>query len=118
MLWVTCTSLSRRSTTLPRIAIDVDGVLADFSRGFIEAYNMTTHDMISPDALPTSWYWNNLMTKAEFDRGWKAAMATENYWLGLPPLKGAAELDHASLTLHAELVFLTSRGSSAGMSVH
>jgi hypothetical protein len=62
---------------IPRIGLDIDEVLCDFTAGWAEVY-----DDVSP--RPTSWYYDRNMS-ARFKRMGEVEGGLENFYMGLKP---------------------------------
>lgn len=102
-----------------KISIDVDGVIADFTKGFIGALNQNAgFKMIPEDYEPKEWDWPNAIVGDEGTaNGWKTVKATNNFWLGLGPLPGVVDLRnfiHDPISDQVEIYFTTARARTAG----
>jgi 5'(3')-deoxyribonucleotidase len=91
-----------------------DGVIANFSGKFVELANRRFGtDFIELDQ--TDWDFKPWFSKAQVDEVWALDINKEkNFWLTLKPLPGTSELKSA--VDRAELFFITSRTTTAGMS--
>jgi hypothetical protein len=104
----------------PKLAIDCDGVIADFSTAF-RRHLMEVYDHLNLTRDPTSWSWTDLgVTPEMFSKAWRAWEQKVNVWTEVPPTGDAYTLAYAiqeGRLDEAEVWFLTSRGRSAGDSV-
>jgi uncharacterized HAD superfamily protein len=98
-----------------RIGIDVDGVLANFTRGYAELIkqtsgrNLLTAEMI---ARPPSWNWDRDAgyTKEEETAAWGAINESLTFWADLEPLVRPAIFDALDeIAQENDLYFITTR---------
>jgi hypothetical protein len=102
------------------IAIDCDGVLADFTHAFGEMANRVLGDNRYKDGWqPGDWNFGGLYTAKEQSKVWKAIRTTDNFWLTL-----RAYQDNVSALVRwvyrnpgADVWIVTSRAETAGMTV-
>lgn len=98
-----------------KLGIDCDGVLCNFSKRYAEiALSLLgKHIDISKQH---DWSFESIgVSSEEDDKIWKEIKATNNFWRWLEPLPGAEDLYWAQRD--HELLFITSRERSRGMSV-
>lgn len=101
-----------------KIGFDVDGVLADFIRGFGDVARGLYGSMRVPeDFIPTDWNFGNLLTKDELDTTWKAVAGIENFWEGLQFLPSAVVLRAFAQKTSHDVWFVTSRVQGAGNTI-
>jgi len=121
-----------------RIAFDLDGVLADFHTAFtrtavglfpeLDRVAMDTADVAAsppteateseiPSDIPDPT--NVPMARRQLEAVWKQLRATEDFWMGLKEIEaGAIKRLAATADEHRwEVLFITSRPSSAGATV-
>jgi hypothetical protein len=102
-----------------RVGFDVDGVLANFGRAFLEQANHTLKPKVFDlNYQPATWEWREVMSSEEFGRTWRDAMAIEDWWLNdIPPTDGlhaTGEYYHTRHDRDAEIWFISSRGQCKG----
>lgn len=102
---------------MARIAIDCDGVLADFSKAFIAEVNEVWPGRLSKDYRPNDWDWTSSgLTKAEIGKVWKALKKKDNWWLGLDALPGLSELAiWLTAQVNHDIWICTARADTAGL---
>lgn len=99
--------------TLSTILIDLDGVLADFARG----YSTTANDMYGTPVLGTetcpTWSVAEAvgLTREQDIHVWGAITRSEIFWRRLPELAGAEEFERIAAL--ENVVFCTTRPSAA-----
>jgi 5'(3')-deoxyribonucleotidase len=98
----------------PVIAIDLDGVVANFSAKFLSVAN-TMFELNCKQEDQTSWDFRDCqpITKYQEDTVFKTLMNTDNWWLSLDPLPetdALRELEHKY-----QIYFITARFNSAGL---
>lgn len=105
-----------------KIAVDCDGVLADFNEAYISLLRKLYPEVHIPeDFKPSSWDYpiNELgLTKEQYKASWKALHDTPNFWLTLRPMSGVGALA-TFLATHAneDIWIVTARCGSEGMTV-
>ena len=95
------------------LGIDLDGVLADFNRAFIETLaEVTGRALIPKGTIPTVWDYPQSYgyTAEETSAAWAAVTADHYWWLNLEALVGAA--DFVRHTRLFDTTFVTSRPGS------
>ena len=100
-----------------RIGFDVDGVLADFSKGYMALIiKLSGRDLFAPGDWdnPPCWDWDKFRgyTAEERAMAWKHIVASATFWEELTPLPGNYEtLRDVFYTLNGqhELYFITNR---------
>jgi hypothetical protein len=105
-----------------RLAIDVDGVLADWNTGFLKALRETSGRYLGPSLLPQSyflpptWDWPEALgyTPDEIARAWAHTREEMFWWSDLRALPGAgaflSRLSDVQNMEGWEVYFITSRG--------
>lgn len=68
---------------MARIAIDCDGVICNFVRGFNGILGQMYPGRVSIDYQPIKYDYAEVMTKAEFKSAFERAHQTQNFWLSL-----------------------------------
>ncbi len=100
------------------ISIDVDGVLAAFTKAFVAQVNKIWPNKLPEDYQPESWYYTEVLNKQEMDFAFSQALLEPNFFLHLEPLPGARELRQALSALKRAGVcvyYITSRNKTAGL---
>jgi hypothetical protein len=94
-----------------RLALDMDGVIADFRSAFREAAKLGNGD--GSGAASTS------LTDTQLKRAWKGVASCANWWVGLRPYEPdqIGRLYALSRQFKWEVFFLTRRPSTCGESV-
>lgn len=110
-------------TTIPRVVIDVDGVFANFNRGFVETLNGIRPDRPSisgKDYEPTVWNYPTHelgCTPAELDAIAKHVAESGSWWAKLHHYEGAieclTEINGMMQRQEIDGTFVTSRKGSA-----
>ena len=93
-----------------KYGIDLDGVLADFNRGFTILMNQVAGTRVTNPKLDC-WDWpNKYWPKADIDKAWVVIRGNPDWWRQLQPYEPSRfhPLQQASLQGH-ELYFLTQR---------
>jgi uncharacterized HAD superfamily protein len=95
-----------------RLGIDLDGVVADFPRRYMELANQLYSLNLKPENQ-TSWALTCLGLTDEQDYGiWKTIKRKHNFWMSLEKYPDTDDLNLAQL--HHTLFFITSRAPSDG----
>lgn len=96
-----------------------DGVLADFTRAFVDAANTVFPRHFPDNYVPNSWDWDGLLTKPEQDRVWQLIKATPNFWSRLRPYPDnmTALARYLISARHVDIWLVTSRVRTAGATV-
>ena len=99
-----------------KLGIDVDGVLADFVRGFYSVLNTIEPRITDLNEEPTCWDFSTEQfgyTKDQDREAWRRVLDGETFWYNLKPLlyteNALAVLTSAYVEGH-DVYFLTSRG--------
>lgn len=99
-----------------RVAIDCDGVLADFDRAFLNEANRLYPGIVPTDYVHRQWDYSDIMTKEQEQAVFDAAMATENWWFRLYALPGISHLARWFVERKNEDVWIvTSRFTTTGL---
>lgn len=72
-----------------RLGVDIDGVLADFNRGYRRKLEEVSGKALLPDdEEPPCWFWPEAVgyTKDEDDRAWDRIKSTPDFWFQLHPM--------------------------------
>lgn len=104
---------------MAKIAIDCDGVLANFNDGFVELVNKMFPNRLPRGYVPATWDWDGYLTEAEIDKLFKRIKSTENWWLSLsayPEAIGALSTWMIGVAGH-DIWIVTSRIETMGMTV-
>jgi 5'(3')-deoxyribonucleotidase len=100
------------------VAFDIDGVLARFGKGFVQAVNSLYPKKNLPlDYEPTSWFYEEVLTKEEMDAGWNKAISTPFFWENLDSYTANVSLlKKFLLTYHRDfdVYYTTSRVNTPG----
>lgn len=102
------------------IAIDIDGVLGNFTKVYIQTINELWPGIIPAGYTPPDWYYTDKLTKEQSDFAFYTALQKENLWLSEEPLPGAAELRRTlSLLRQADIAiyYITQRPQTPGFNV-
>ena len=100
-----------------KIAIDVDGVVADFDRRMWDlAKSRFGTQMPARFKPPTDWNWKSWkLTEVQVSELWEEVRGIKDFWLQLKPLPFTIDLRLPQKW--AEFVFITSRVPSGGAPV-
>lgn len=100
-------------TTDLRLGLDLDGVLADFNRGFIkEVVAITGRDLFPrwPFDIPCWDYPTHYgYTAEETSKVWDVIKENPSFWQALPPYEDTLQVFRALLTIPGDKYFITSR---------
>jgi hypothetical protein len=102
-----------------RFAIDLDGVLSNFTARVISVANTLWPGRLRSDFVPDNWDYVGTFTKEEWDKIWAQIKNTPNFWLDAPPLSGVEDLWHYLERPNNgsdEVFFVTSRAVTVGYS--
>lgn len=104
-----------------RIAIDVDGVLSNFNKGFsrlAQNIGIDTPELDTPDVLVWNWPIEQLeWTKNELDLTWKAVRDSYNWWMTLEPIICIYEIAIINEIIdYNDVYFITTRPDTMGLS--
>jgi 5'(3')-deoxyribonucleotidase len=96
-----------------RIGIDVDGVLANFTKGYAKVIReLSGRDLLTDEmiARPPSWYWDRDAgyTKAEENAAWDFINDSPNFWSDLSPFPDAIKAI-SKLGFEHDVYFITTR---------
>lgn len=104
-----------------KISIDVDGVLADFTKAFVKVLNKSSgFEMVPSNYQPPEWNWPDRFGVGVQAAGWAMVKETKDFWLGLDPLPGARELYeffYSGAAQKVEIYFVTARARSLGQTL-
>lgn len=102
------------------IFVDIDGVLANFTRAFstlIAEYD-STMPIIGPQDTPDWETWGGLMTPDRRKHGWQALKSTLNFWETVPPLAPPQVFRRLAASHKLiPILFVTARITTAGRGV-
>jgi hypothetical protein len=104
---------------MAKVALDCDGVLADFMGSFLEIlYKIYPSHPLTREKWNT-WNYGGLVSKAEERAVWNRIRATENFWLGINAISNnVCALARWLITQRDQDVYLvTSRTPTAGLTV-
>lgn len=103
---------------MARVGIDCDGVLAHFTKRFVEVVNSLWPGKLPEGYEPVTWDYTEVLTKKEMSRAFKRVRETENFWLGLDAHADAVgDLATWFITQKDQEVWVvTSRADTNGMS--
>jgi hypothetical protein len=95
-----------------RIGFDVDGVLANFTRGYANLIReVSGRDLLTDEdiARPKSWYWDREAgyTKEEETAAWDFIQSSADFWETLEPLPGMADIQN--ILSHNDVYFISDR---------
>lgn len=104
---------------MAKVAIDCDGVLANFQVAFFKEANRIWPGRVDLDYEPSGWNDLGGLSGAEISRVWRNIVATPNWWLYAPALReNMAEFQVFLRTQRYHDVYIvTSRTPTKGMSV-
>lgn len=101
---------------MARMAIDCDGVLADFVGAFVRLYNSRRMSRRITAEDWTNWGGGGQFNRKEEKEMWKVITATPNWWLSVEALPGVGELARwMSGQSGHDIWVVTSRTETAGM---
>jgi hypothetical protein len=100
-----------------KIALDMDGCLAHFTRGYAEVIRRTSgRDLLTEEMIlnPPCWNWDLAAgyTKEEERAAWNHIFSSNEFWQNLPPIPGLGQEffdDLEALTYDHDVYFLTHR---------
>ncbi len=100
-----------------RLAMDIDGVLADFVGAVVPMVNRLWPGKLPLDYQPTQYDFGDVLTRKEWHEVWHTIVGTENFWLRLRPYQDSVRALVRFLVYNQGVVmyFVTSRGTVAGM---
>ncbi len=100
------------------IAIDIDGVLANFDKSYIQTFNLLGVK-VPENAEALSWdHWENELGREFIGKVWDTIKKSYNWWMTLEPYQRNIDALKRFSTAHPEedILFLTSRIETAGFS--
>jgi 5'(3')-deoxyribonucleotidase len=103
-----------------RLGIDLDGVVADFTKGWIDFYNRDFGTQLTPDQVVT---WNGMTEITHFEKmsefwRWSSDLDGRSLFWHLEPFPGAIEALHRLHEDGHEIVILTMKPSFAREDTH
>lgn len=105
---------------MKKIAVDVDGVLSNFVRGFNAIIDELWPGRLSSDFVQSSWNWEDCtdLTKAEISQVWDRLKGLAYFWQALPGYNDNVEAMREFLdeTRDVDVIYLTSRMDTGGRS--
>lgn len=104
---------------MSKIAIDVDGVLANFTKAMIELAAKMYPGRVGPEYEPKDWWYSDAFSKGELNELISKAHSTPNFWFTLDPYPEnvAALARWMVMQKHQDIYFCTSRMPSVGTTV-
>jgi hypothetical protein len=100
---------------MARVAIDCDGVLADFVQGFIDIAKQVIPEVTITNEAWTDWFGGGQFSKTQEKAVWKAIRKCENFWLYLQGLPGMSDLAQwLNTTVGHDVWVVTSRATVGG----
>lgn len=102
-----------------KIAIDCDGVLANFTKAYISVANKLYPGTFEEDFVPSNWNMDDRLTPEQDKAVWAAIKSTPNFWLTLPAFSDNVGSLARWLTQQKgrEVYIVTSRVQTEGMSI-
>lgn len=98
---------------IPVVGMDLDDVLADFIKKFMELAHKRYG--VDPNLRPTSWEWDDVAMTADMVKGtWDDIVATENFWEKLDVIEGVEPRLIKKLDDNVKLYFPTARALVKG----
>jgi 5'(3')-deoxyribonucleotidase len=104
------------------IGVDIDGVLADFNKGFREVLKTVSgRDLFNGEVWPPCWDWPTHYgyTPEEIAAAWQAVATNPTFWSSLDHYEDARPMLKALVAQvreeDAEVYFITSRYESKGL---
>ncbi len=103
-----------------RIALDIDGVLCDFSGAAVQAIRDLQLANLPQDYVHTVWSFEDVLKSGQWGIVFDHLMQQENFWLYLPALSENVEALRTYIAQHGEagISFITSRPASFGADTH
>lgn len=101
-----------------KVAFDVDGVLADFSKGFQGVIKSMYGNVFPKDYVPKDWHWTDVLTPEMEKAGFEKIASIKNFWESLDEVDPHAieHVTQVALDGH-DVYFLTARAPSAGKTI-
>ncbi len=94
---------------LPAVAMDLDGVMVDFTTGFTSLGNEMFGTPILGAETQQNWSWSEILNGRQIDAIWEEILADSVFWLRLKPQE---ELDVERINKYARknvLMYITNR---------
>lgn len=82
-----------------RIAVDIDGVLSNFTKSFCNVINQRYCNLIPPNYQPPDWNYSDKLTPEMMKLCLGDVLKTRNVWLEEEPLVGAQQMRNRIGTL-------------------
>lgn len=101
------------------VAIDIDGVLANFTRPFQATANSLYPGRLEENYAPKDFWYTDRMSSVESLAALDSTLQIHNLWAKLEPLQGAVELRnllHESHMNNVDIFYVTHRPKTPGMS--
>jgi 5'(3')-deoxyribonucleotidase len=100
------------------IGVDVDGILANFGRGFVQVVNeVFPEKKVLLDFEPNSWGYDEILTAEEMDKAWEFLKTVPDFWYRLPSYpENVRALDKAQAYDNLDIYCITSRVETIGTS--
>ena len=103
------------------VAFDIDGVLANFTKAFVQCINERFPEKALPEGYePSNWWYTEVLTPEEIKPALAQFQSKNNIWLDMEELPGAAALRRHLATFAfrgIDVYYVTSRMKSQGGTV-
>jgi 5'(3')-deoxyribonucleotidase len=97
-----------------RFAIDLDGVICNFSASLVAIANLRWPGKFPPDFTgPSDWDYSQYLTKAQMAEVWRDIRNVPYFWENMGALPGLSELQQG-IKPDDEIFFITSRVNTIG----
>lgn len=98
-----------------RLAIDLDGVVANFTKRYGEIINKLYPGAIPEGYDPPDWDWTDKLTPEMTKAAWEEIVRTSQFWLSLDTYPENAQALHAFINAYpsVEVYYVTARAETA-----